>query len=1029
MKETLTVHAYDWTINDNFEYDEHVSINAWCLDRDSNPYLLRFHDFPAFCHIELPLFIRGRPMRWDEGKAKIVVEWLQKVLGEEAPVKHLFKYAPKLYFYRGGKKYPMLLLSFNSNKSMFKCENLLKEPKEVPGIGMACFKVWETNITIVRKMLSLRHTNYSQWFTIEGNRVAEEDKLSTLKHEYICNWRTMTSIDPDISKSWMTHPRVLSFDIESYSDNHKALPNKYNAKHVAYMISVIYQQLGKPETRKKYLIIMADCNPIEEVDVIHVKNETELCNELGRLVRELDPEIITGYNIFGYDYPYLDARLKRRLQDWPAMGRLKGKNPWISEKQWKSSAYGHQDINILNMDGRISIDMLPIIRRDYKFVKYDLDTVSKELIGRGKHDVKAKEMFHIYEQLQATHSDQAKADMTRVARYCVEDAILVLDILEKTNTWIGLVELSNIVGVTIMELFTRGQQLRCLSQIYDLASKLGFIIDRKDFPDLSFSGGFVYEPTPNLEDYIICLDFKSLYPSIIQAFNICYTTLVPPELDSQIPDDQCHIIEWDEVLTNSHQEQEEGEEDEEDPDIEPTLPSNVNSQKKVIHHRFKFVKQPIGVLPQLVKHLVDERNNVRNKIKKEADPLTKVVLDKRQLALKVSANSLFGFLGVRNGKLPLPQGAMSITAKGRELITFCNNYLIQKYLAKIIYNDTDSTMFKLPFVHSNQETIEWGERLEKEISSLFPDPLATEFEKGGRMLCIRKKKYAFWPINKSTYQLSLTKDGQPDIIYRGIILARRDNCLFQRQLYHQVLINLMYRKSMTDTLNLIIDQILRLVHRQIPWSDLIIIRELGANYKSASYFMKVFSDELRRIDKPANPGDRLEYLIVKSFNVSDKQLLGYKMRLPETYLEHLDSDTPEHLDYEYYIEKILMNCIEQLFQVGYKHDLDALVASYHRKDVNTILTHPSLNDYSNYLQELRLYFQQQLGDNSDSINDHIFNHLLTTKLKYKVSKLRSRFLLRRKQLNTRINHNPIKMLLKIILERRKFLTDIVKLPS
>ena len=107
-----------------------------------------------------------------------------------------------------------------------------------------------------------------------------------------------------------------------------------------------------------------------------------------------------------------------------------------------------------------------------------------------------------------------------------------------------MIEMSNVVGVTPVELFTRGEQLRILSQVYDEASKDDIVIDERTIPRMEYEGGFVYEPIPGLYHYIPCLDFKSLYPTVMISHNIDYRTFVPPELMDKIDDDKCHVIEW-----------------------------------------------------------------------------------------------------------------------------------------------------------------------------------------------------------------------------------------------------------------------------------------------------------------------------------------------------------------------------------------------------------------------------------------------------------------------------------------------------
>lgn len=1112
---TLTVHAYDWTVEDRFTDDDNLAIHAWCLDRESKPHLLRINDFPAFCHVELPLFVGNRYMNWNDEKATEYAKWLCRTLGTEAPTRFFFKMASKTYYYRRQQKFPMLVLMFRSLASMKRCEDLLNRPQRVPDMGLVACKVWETSISCVRKLLSLRRIGYSQWFNVEAYKVSVENKIATIENEYNVVWRTMTPVPPGESGSWVTHPGVLGFDIESYSSNHKAMPNQYHAKHVAYMISCIYQRLGRPETRKRYAIIMGDCDPIPGAEVIRVANEVELVGEMTRLVNETDPEILTGYNILGYDYPYLDARLKRRLQDWRPMGRIIGKRTVMTSKAWKSDAYGYNQINNLVMDGRISIDMLPIVRRDHKLDKYDLNTVANHFIGRGKHPVKAEEMFRIYEELlgarhqyvqaveilgrHADHQDlsqrlvealkqcrdlepfnealdalnstaineartryiRAKGEMTRVMAYCIEDSELVIDLFTKLNVWIGLIELSNIVGVTITEIFTGGQQRRCLAQLYDLASQLGYVLDKREMPHVPFSGGFVYDPIPGLYENIICLDFASLYPSIMEAFNICFTSLVPPELMDKIPDEQCHVFEWDETVEGNGEgfgDDDEGVSEENDPLGDTPTDDETGSDTKakktrVIRYRYKFIKQEyhLGMLPQLVHNLVAQRNAVRAQqkeivkrssslkegvkylkaaleqasgapcrhqdvldrlqISKEAKEreitglsgfdketaegdlgkilsaikavtegtlpwvdadgiqhppdadiqatidrflpiiadldLQWVVLEKRQLALKVSANSMFGFLGAQDGgKMPLIEGAMCITAKGRELIGIVNRWLQEKYGARIVYNDTDSSMADLN-ITDPREVDAMGKRLAEEISGkpakkdkegniiepavpgLFPAPLRMEFEKGMRLLCLKKKKYIAALIDK----YGRHKLARKDIMRKGVMTARRDNCAWARDTYDDLVDCIIQRRPIEEALNVIIGSVKNLLEGRVSAKKLAVIRGLGANYKSATYFMKVFADEIRKSGKQANPGDRLEYVVVKG----DSKLLGYRMRLLESFMEQEDeanqrqTQNPEggpvpreEIDPAYYIEKALMNPIEQLWQVGYKKELERL---------------------------------------------------------------------------------------------------------
>jgi DNA polymerase delta subunit 1 len=765
-------------------------------------------------------------------------------------------------------------------------------------------------------------------------------------------------------------------------------------KHVITDCSIVCQRLGSKE-RKKYLLLLQPSdhptiNSFDDTEVITCKTEMELIDMIAKIVNEYDPDIISGYNIFGFDYPYLQARLDMYNKRWPSMGRLLDDNTFMKVKRWESSAYGHQELHTLQMSGRISIDLLPIFRRDYKLDKYDLNTVSNEFLGRGKHDMDAPTMFKAYEEFSQGVSTDLKL---RVSKYCDEDSVLVLDLIERTNVWVGLLEMSSVVGVGLMDIFTRGQQIRCLSQLYDVARNKGVVLDKRLTIPEKYVGGYVGEPRAGLYEFVMCLDFSSLYPSIIRAYNICYTTLVPPELQDIIPDEDCHILEWEEDMV-----EDKAAEDVEDKDEEKVELPTIKRKFK-----YKFYKNVQGLVPYLCEVLTDERKKVRGQMKKycdshgsllsdisDEDKVTYNVLDKRQLALKVSNNSIYGAMGASNGMIPLLEGAMATTAMGRMLLLKVNEYIKSKYEgACIVYNDTDSTMITLPFVTSNKECIEWGLKLEKEVSALFPSPLYMEFEKGGRMLCIKKKKYSYWLIDTKTFEYKRTKTGEPALMNKGIVLARRDNCKWQRRIFNQVLIMIMTGKSREEVHNVIVDEIISSYRGDIPYSQLSVIRSIGANYKNPNYFMAKFKEQLRLRGNPLQPGDRIYYIIVKGDGI-----LGSKMRTIPWYLED-----KERIDMDYYIEKAATNCIQQLYNVGYGVELEDKKLEYYNRDWNRLFG----DVHSKYPDLLQPIF------NISCTYEEAYEHLCNTKgLITWIKRLKSYYIPRYPKHPSRITSTPIR---------------------
>lgn len=1151
----IIAQPYDITVTDGEKGVDGDIINLWCLDRSSNPLLVRIPKFSASCYLELPQYIDNEKVKWTEEGATRMYDQLSRMLGDDAPYKYEFKEMTKYYYYRPGKTYQMLLLHFNRVQAMQHCRNLVTKVRTYPNVSSKPLTikmdVWEDGISYVRKMFSQRNLPYTGWFRTtgvevksdDGDRYSDSGTQSHPRKEYTVNWTDLIPIPHEETKTWHTHPGILSIDIETYNPNHKQVPMALNPRNPVYMISCIYQRLGNRESRVRYGIIVGDCDDINTKDakdeekerlinkvtaaapsnpkevtslkkfaeVIRVASEYELIVALAKIIKLLDPQIVTGYNVLSYDYDYLNTKLESRHLKWPEMTCVLNKDPTFNKKFWHSEGYGFNRILELRLDGRVTAaDLYVIIKRAYKFPQYTLDYVSKFFLKRGKHPIKPDEQFTIYEKMrdaiadgekagiytrQLTQDyyrtccnntsteekkvysaeekkviqkriDEAKTTMSRVMRYCLEDSELVIDLFEKLDVWYELIELSGIVGVTTSELFTRGQQIRCISQVYDIASHQGIVITKRSYPIQYYVGGMVGKPKPGLHDNAICMDFSSMYPSTIIAFNISPDTLIPPESMDEYTDEECNTIEFDQEEPESFKAKDyEGEEDEGPRDIddeeipEPDTDEKRKGKKKdekmvVRHYKFKYIKAHIkkGILPQLVEKLLKDRAAVKGQMKevaKKTDNLTHAtdistirkiikdinnksgiganitkrlsclteskthgeiekilkdiqkdtvvtptevfsegkakevlpmleekiniliqdrdthleeirqfnveyaVLNKRQEALKVSANSIYGFLGAQRGILPCIEAAMSVTARGRQLITTVNNELKEKFNAEIIYNDTDSAMFTLGITDSKDCEM-WGHRFEDFINGtpervvetmgpngpiktvipakkgLFPPPLKMEFEKAMRILLFTsivkgkedpKKRYAFLTIDKNG-NFKLTLDGSLDITTRGIILARRDNCQWAQELYKELLIKIMMREPITTIFDKIVDGCINLLEGKVSLDKLTIIRQLGASYKAKNYFMNVFANRIRSQGRQALPGDRLEYVIVKTMdevkNCKAKVSTGYKMREKEAYMENNEG---ENIDMEYYIDHIAKSAIDQLFLSAYLNDL------------------------------------------------------------------------------------------------------------
>ena len=1064
--EEVIVHSYDWQTATDPDTG-YSTIHCWGLNRESVPHLLRFHDFDAFCYVELPLFVNNSYVNWEGFREKLVYERICEMLGDDKPHRYRFEKKEKLYFYKGkGKTYPMLLLCFKNISSMIMCRNKLKRGFKVYGLKggnkngdetTICVRVWESDISIIRKMLTLRNCKFAQWFKVKAVKIQGDDKISRLDQEYVADWKTLIPIPQEETISWLTQPTIFSYDIETYSDRHTAMPDPLCAKHVVYLISVVFQRARDPSSRKTDIILFGDCSETKMANVIKVGTEMELIDKLQELILKYDPDICIGYNQTGYDNAFLETRLQRRMREWKPIGRLLNKPAVIKTLSWSSSAFKNQDFSILEMEGRISVDLLPVVRRDHKLPVYRLDFVAKHFLGKGKHDVTAKQMFETYElqeclsekydaetskvpesfiklypetfkeEWKIKYKEYALDEMRKVVDYCVVDSDLVLDLFEKINVWIGLLQMSNIMGITLSEIFTRGTGVRMRSKMYDEASKNNIVLDEVDFPHTSYEGGFVYPPTPGIYHNIPIYDFAGLYPSIMLAYNIDHRTCVPPEMMDKVPDEDCNVIEWDDEVDDDEESEDElevGELSKEgiDKKKEKKSPSG---KKKIVHHKYKFVKEPKGLMPKILSELIKERANVRKKQKDvPKDSLEWIILEQNQLAIKQQNNSFYGICGSSFSNMKHPYCSSSITAKARESTKKMNAYLTSRGYT-IVYGDTDSTMPDIG-ITDTKTAWETAEKIAGELTAMYPDDMKVELEAVmSTMLCIKKKMYLCIPMDKNGDPIE-----DPDKMkIRGVTLARRDNCKYQREFYKSVVWKVMHGETFMNVFNFIIDECLKLLTRQVPWENLTMIKGLGANYKSPSYMMAVFANEMQKSGNPLVPGDRITYLIVRNGDIDeikDETKTGEKMKLPEMFLERAESDNPYHIDYIYYLERVMVNCIQsQLWNVGYGKILDDLEKKYRDNDQNKFLFELGMkliekdsdelkkvkvSGYNNLLLKL---FQQ-----FDNDKDKVVEYLLADDSFKKIAKpLHTYYVKRRKgrqrRLSTRIDREPIMMIVRL----------------
>jgi DNA polymerase delta subunit 1 len=283
---------------------------------------------------------------------------------------------------------------------------------------------------------------------------------------------------------------------------------------------------GDAEPLVRNVFTLGTCAPIVGSLVNSYRNEQDLLQAWRDFLLEVDPDIITGYNIVNFDFPYIINRaLALHMNKYAMFGRVRNTYSKIKKNTFSSKALGTRETQDINIEGRVQFDMLQVVLREHKLRSYSLNSVSAHFLGEQKEDVH----HSIISELQAKNEFTRR----RLAVYCIKDAYLPLRLMEKLMCLFNLTEMSRVTGVPISYLFTRGQQIKVASQLYRKAAEHDLLIpvDKQQVSGDKYEGAVVIEPTRGYyTEPVATLDFASLYPSIMMAHNLCYSTLVPPDM-------------------------------------------------------------------------------------------------------------------------------------------------------------------------------------------------------------------------------------------------------------------------------------------------------------------------------------------------------------------------------------------------------------------------------------------------------------------------------------------------------------------
>ncbi|GJP75446.1 hypothetical protein CLOP_g5892 [Closterium sp. NIES-67] len=798
--------------------------------------------------------------------------------------------AQGLLYYQGPDKKTFLKITLALPTMVAPCRAFFEGGFEWNGSHFPS-TTYESNVLFALRFMIDCHVTGGNWISLPAGtyRVREDRrKMSACQLEVDILYSDLVSHEGTGQWSRMAPFRILSFDIEcSGRKGHFPEPEHDPVIQIANIVS----QQGSSEPLVRTVLTLNSCAPIVGCDVVSFETEQQLLLAWKELIQATDPDMIIGYNIQKFDLPYLIERAEKlNLKTFPFLGRILNTQLKMRDTRFQSRQYGTRESKEVTLDGRVQFDLLVAIQRDHKLSSYSLNSVSAHFLNEQKEDVH----HSIIADLQNGDAQTRR----RLAVYCLKDAYLPQRLLEKLMMVYNYVEMARVTGVPISFLLARGQSIKVLSQILRKARQRGLLVPNMKVQgvgaaDATYEGATVLEPKQGFyERPVATLDFASLYPSIMMAHNLCYCTLVHKNEGIRPPDDLISCTPTGDLF------------------VKPSAAK--------------------GILPEILEELLAARKRAKADLKKATDPLEKAVLDGRQLALKVSANSVYGFTGATIGALPCLEISSSVTAYGRQMIEHTRAFVERQYSidngyshnADVVYGDTDSVMVMFG-VDSVEEAMRMGRQAAEEISDTFPKPIRLEFEKVYfPYLLINKKRYAglYWSNSKAFDKMDT----------KGIETVRRDNCLLVRQVVDECLRRILMERDIPGAVAYVKAVISDLLMNKLDLSLLVITKALtkgGDDYAVKAAHVQL-AERMRKRDPATAPGigDRVAYVICKA----PKGSKAYEKS--EDPIHVLENNIP--IDPHYYLENQLSKPLLRIFEPILKNASKELLSGAHTRAVS-----------------------------------------------------------------------------------------------
>ncbi|KAH8882465.1 hypothetical protein GQ53DRAFT_733954 [Thozetella sp. PMI_491] len=655
---------------------------------------------------------------------------------------------------------------------------------------------------------------------------------------------------------------------------------------------------------------------LPSVEVLEESSELDLFVRMVEVVRTHDPDVLTGYEVHGSSWGFLieRARLKYDYNLCDEFSRVKSQSHGRIGKE--ADRWGFNTTSTIRVTGRHMINVWRAMRGELNLLQYTMENVAWHLLHR-------RIPHYSWRTLTAWYTDGRQSDFAKLLRYYMTRAKLDIDILEANELIPRTSEQARLLGVDFFSVFSRGSQFKVESIMIRIAKPENFILVS---PSRKQVGGqnaleclpLVMEPQSAFySSPVLVLDFQSLYPSVMIAYNYCYSTFLG------------RMVNWRGMnkMGFTEYKRQQG--------LLRLLQDYIN----IAPNGMMFVKPQIrkSLLAKMLTEILETRVMVKSGMKQDKDDRAlQQLLNNRQLALKLLANVTYGYTSASfSGRMPCSEIADSIVQTGRETLERAIAYIhsVERWGAEVVYGDTDSLFIHLPG-RTREQAFDIGAEIAKEVTDMNPRPVKLKFEKVYHpCVLLAKKRYVGYMYESRTQT-------QPEFDAKGIETVRRDGTPAEQKIEEKALRLLFETADLSQIKAYFQAQCSKIMRGHVSIQDFCFAKEvrLGSYSDRAPPPPGAMISTKRMLeDARAEPqyGERVPYVVISG--APGARLIDRSVA-PEDLLH----STHLTLDAEYYISKNIIPPLERIFNlVGANvrgwYDEMPKVQRIHRVDVASAL--------------------------------------------------------------------------------------------